>query len=205
MEIKDMIVTPMGYIETMLIHCGVLLKGDFTLKDGSRSPYFFDLGRVNKGADIYFLMTCLDREVQKREIDFNLIVGPPYKGIALAAGMSFATGKPFDYYRKESKDHGEGGNWVTKALKPKMKVLIVDDVIIGGTAKQEAMDMVAAAGAEVAGIAVILDRNKLGADQGDSLISYQGIPVISLVTMKEVLDKYQEIRDSKDPIEEECL
>ena len=168
----------------ILLQSGVMLKGDFTLKDGSKSPYFFDLGRISLGAKLVSLAIYLDLKINDRGLEYDVIVGPPYKAITLAALMSISANKPFDFYRKETKDHGEGGDWVTKALKPGMKVLLVDDVFTGGTAKLDAIARVEEMGAEVVGIGIILDRNRAGMDR---LLEFQGIPVVSLVTMAEML------------------
>jgi orotate phosphoribosyltransferase len=145
-------------IEMLLAGMQVLLHGDFTLKDGSKSKVFVDMGRVSSGQDLSLIAIHLADKIKEFEIRPDVLVGPPYKAIPMVAVLSHWTGIPFDFYRKEEKDHGEGGKWVTKALKPGMKALIVDDVCTSGTAKSEAILEINKVGAISSGVLVVLDR-----------------------------------------------
>jgi orotate phosphoribosyltransferase len=174
----------------------VLQFGEFTLKSGRVSPYFFNAGLFQDGASLSSLGGFYARRMLSSGLDFDVLFGPPYKGIPLVSTMSVALARdhgvsmPYAYARKEVKDHGEGGQLVGAPLKG--RVLIVDDVVTAGTAANEAIQMILAAGAEPAGVLVAIDRQERGADGSmsavQSLEATHGIPVLSIVTFGEIVD-----------------
>jgi orotate phosphoribosyltransferase len=174
----------------------VLQFGEFTLKSGRVSPYFFNAGLFQDGASLSSLGGFYARRMLSSGLDFDVLFGPPYKGIPLVSTMSVALARdhgvsmPYAYARKEVKDHGEGGQLVGAPLKG--RVLIVDDVVTAGTAANEAIQMILAAGAEPAGVLVAIDRQERGADGSmsavQSLEATHGIPVLSIVTFGEIID-----------------
>ena len=144
----------------------VLRFGEFTLKSGRVSPYFFNAGLFNRGSDLARLGEFYARAIVDSGIQFDLIFGPAYKGIPLAAAIALTLHRdhgrdiPWAFNRKEAKDHGEGGNIVGATLAG--RVLIVDDVITAGTAIRESVDLIRAAGATPVGVAIALDREERG-------------------------------------------
>src|SRR5580698_7718941 len=136
--------------------------GRFTLKSGRESPYFFNAGLFNDGESLGVLGHCYAGSIIGSGIGFDMLFGPAYKGIPLAAVTAVALSSehgrsvPFAFNRKEAKDHGEGGSIVGAKLAG--RVLIVDDVITAGTAVRESLELIRAAGAQVAGVALALDR-----------------------------------------------
>lgn len=158
---------------------GACLIGDFLLKDGSRSDFFVDLGRVT-GSNLRSLAKAVALELELIQ-PIDVLVAPPYKAIPLVSVISALTNLPFDFYRKEAKDYGEGGLWVTKALQPGSLTLIVDDVYTAGMAKREALQHIQAAGAIPVGILVVVNR---AAGQGPYRVD--GLPVYHLTTIEEV-------------------
>jgi len=149
------------------LRTGVLAFGEFTTKGGRRSPYFFNAGRFDHGASLRalagFYAEAALRARDEGRISFDMLFGPAYKGIPLAAAMAMALAErgldlPFSYNRKEAKDHGEGGTLVGAPLRG--RVLIVDDVITDGAAKRESVALLRAHGAEPAGVVISLDRQE---------------------------------------------
>jgi len=146
------------------ISAGVLRFGDFTLKSGRTSPYFFNAGLFNTGEQLARLGRCYAQAITDSSMDFDVLFGPAYKGIPLAAAASIALADhhqhniPWCFNRKEAKDHGEGGNLVGAGLSG--NVLVIDDVITAGTAIREAVDIIQAAGATLAGVVIALDRQE---------------------------------------------
>lgn len=144
----------------------VLRFGEFTLKSGRSSPYFFNAGLFDSGAALATLGTAYAEAAARSGIEFDMLFGPAYKGIVLAAITASALAEkhgrdlPFAYNRKEAKDHGEGGTLVGAPLKG--RVLIVDDVITAGTAIRESLALIRAAGATPAGVLIALDREERG-------------------------------------------
>ncbi len=144
----------------------VLRFGDFTLKSGRHSPYFFNMGRIDSGAALAQLGRAYAAAVVNAGIAVDMLFGPAYKGIALAAATAIALADghgrdlPWAYNRKEAKDHGEGGVLVGAPLKG--RVLIVDDVMTAGTAVRESLALIRAHGAEPAGVLIALDRQERG-------------------------------------------
>jgi len=181
------------------LELGVLRFGEFTLKSGRVSPYFFNAGLFNTGYAAAKLGRFYAAAVAESKINFDMIFGPAYKGIPLVALTAAALAEhwgidvPYAYNRKEAKAHGEGGSIVGAPLQG--KVLIIDDVITAGTAVREAYQIIAAAGAEIAGLMISLDRQERG--QG-SLSAVQelraslGIPVVSIVQLGDLVETLEE-------------
>ncbi|SDJ99129.1 orotate phosphoribosyltransferase [Billgrantia gudaonensis] len=186
------------------IEQGVLRFGEFTLKSGRVSPYFFNAGLFKTGAALARLGRFYAQAIAERAPAFDVLFGPAYKGIPLAATTAVALADhhgrdlPYAFNRKEAKDHGEGGNIVGAPLAG--RILIIDDVITAGTAIREVMELIEAAGAEAAGVVIALDRQEHGqADseaQGLSAIqeveARYGMPVVSIVTLDMVLAYLEE-------------
>ncbi|MBS8242041.1 orotate phosphoribosyltransferase [Marinobacter lipolyticus] len=176
------------------IRRNVLRFGEFTLKSGRTSPYFFNAGLFNTGEDLLELSKAYAAAVQRSGLDYDIIFGPAYKGIPLATVTAMALAsegqsKPFAFNRKEKKDHGEGGNIVGAPLEG--KVLIVDDVITAGTAIRESIDLIRAAGAEPAGVLIALDRQERGNGELSAIQEVEqefGLPVVSIIQLEQVLD-----------------
>jgi orotate phosphoribosyltransferase len=173
----------------------VLKFGEFQLKSGRISPYFFNLGLISDGAGMTTTANCYADALLTENITFDMLFGPAYKGIPLVTAVAMALAAkgrniPYAYNRKEAKDHGEGGRLVGAALSG--KVVIVDDVMTAGTAVREAISMVQAAGAEVAGVLIALDRQERANDQTTQsavqLLSNEGIPVYSIVGLDQVIE-----------------
>ena len=147
----------------------ILRFGEFTLKSGRISPYFFNAGLFDTGEKLAFLASCYARAIVHSRQKFDVLFGPAYKGIPLVAAtaMALATehgvNKPYCFNRKEAKEHGEGGTIVGAELTG--QVLIIDDVITAGTAVREAAEILTAAGAKLCGIAVAMDRQERGAGE----------------------------------------
>lgn len=172
-----------------------LCFGEYTLKSGRVSPYFFNAGLFCSGAALAALGRCYAAAIVDSGICFDVLFGPAYKGIPLAAVTAsaladgFGQDIPFAYNRKEAKDHGEGGSIVGAPLEG--RVLIIDDVITAGTAVREVMNIISDAGAEPAGVVIGLDRQERG--QGDKSAvqevedDYQ-VPVASIVTLAQIVE-----------------
>ena len=186
----------------LALELGVLRFGEFTLKSGRVSPYFFNAGLFNTGYAAARIGRYYAAAIADSNVEFDMIFGPAYKGISLAALTAAALCEhhnidvPYGYNRKEAKAHGEGGSVVGAELKG--RVLIVDDVITAGTAVREAYQIIASAGAEIAGLAISLDRQERG--QGSmsavqELKSSLGIPVISIITLDELVNILEESKD----------
>jgi len=177
----------------------VLRFGEFTLKSGRISPYFFNAGLFNTGKSLAKLGRYYAQAIVDSGIQFDVLYGPAYKGIPLAAVTAAALSEhhdidvPYAFNRKEAKDHGEGGIIVGHELKG--KVLIIDDVISAGTSVRESMDIIAAQGAQAAGVVIALDRQEKG--QGD-LSAIQEverdykIPVASIVKLVDLISFLQD-------------
>ncbi len=176
------------------IRRNVLRFGEFQLKSGRTSPYFFNAGLFNTGEDLLELSKAYAAALQRSGLDYDIIFGPAYKGIPLATVTAMALAsegqnKPFAFNRKEKKDHGEGGNIVGAPLEG--KVLIVDDVITAGTAIRESIDLIRAAGAEPAGVLIALDRQERGTGELSAIQEVEqdfGLPVVSIIQLDQVLD-----------------
>ncbi|WP_118775648.1 orotate phosphoribosyltransferase [Haemophilus haemolyticus] len=144
----------------------VLKFGEFTLKSGRKSPYFFNAGLFNTGADLARLGEFYAAAIQASAVDFDVVFGPAYKGIPIGTSVSVALfnrygiDKPVCFNRKEVKDHGEGGNLIGSPLQG--KILLVDDVITAGTAIRESMELISANQAELAAVLIALNRKERG-------------------------------------------
>lgn len=176
------------------IEQGVLCFGEYTLKSGRISPYFFNAGLFQTGASLSKLGTFYAQAIVDSGVEFDMLFGPAYKGIPLVSVTAMALYEqhgrdyPYAFNRKEAKDHGEGGSIVGAPLAG--RVLLVDDVISAGTAIREAAGIVQGQGAQLAGVAISLDRQERG--QGDQSAVQEvenklGLQVSSIVGLKEVI------------------
>jgi orotate phosphoribosyltransferase len=177
-----------------VISRNILRFGDFTLKSGRQSPYFFNAGLFNTGEALAFIGRCYAAAITDSAIAFDVLFGPAYKGIPLVAAASVAMAEhynrdvPYCFNRKEAKDHGEGGTIVGSSLAG--RVLVIDDVITAGTAIREVMGMITANGATAAGVVVALDREERGQGQLSAIgeiRQHYGIPVISIVSLGQIV------------------
>ena len=184
------------------ITAGVLRFGDFTLKSGRTSPYFFNAGLFNTGEHLARLGRYYARAIIDSRTEFDVLFGPAYKGIPLAAAASIALADhhqrnvPWCFNRKEAKAHGEGGNLVGAGLAG--RVLVIDDVITAGTAIRESVDLIAAAGATLSGVVIALDRQERGRDQRSAIQEVEeslGIRVTSIVKLEHLLEFLQQQPD----------
>ena len=173
----------------------VLRFGEFTLKSGRKSPYFFNAGLFNSGASLAAIGRSYAQAVMDSGIRFDMLFGPAYKGIPLATVTAAALAEqhgldlPYCFNRKEAKDHGEGGNLVGAPLKG--RVLIVDDVITAGTAVREAVSIIRAAGAEPVGLVIALDRQERGQGALSAVKEVEqehGVQVAAIVRLAELRD-----------------
>jgi orotate phosphoribosyltransferase len=173
---------------------GVLRFGEFKTKAGRLSPYFFNAGLFNDGGSLSRLAEFYARAILGSGITFDILFGPAYKGIPLAATTAVALAGlgrnvPFAYNRKEAKDHGEGGSLVGAPLAG--RVLIIDDVISAGTSVRESVELIRAAGATPAGVVIALDRQERG--QGElsavqEVTAQYGMPVVAVATLVDLID-----------------
>ncbi len=195
----------LDYQSRFLDYClqrGALTFGEFALKSGRISPYFFNAGIFNRGADLAALGAFYSEAIQHAGIDFDLLFGPAYKGIPLAAITASALYQhhqrdiPYAFDRKEAKDHGEGGNTVGATIKG--KVMIIDDVITAGTAIRQSMQLIESLGAQVCAVTIALDRQEKG--QGDSSAIQEletfGVRVIPIIQLADILQYLQNNRQT---------
>ncbi len=171
----------------------VLKFGSFTLKSGRTSPYFFNAGNFHTGGDLAKLGTAYADAIVDSGIEFDILFGPAYKGIPLAAATAVALNEkyhldiPWCFNRKEKKLHGEGGQIVGAPLQG--RVLIIDDVITAGTAIREAMDIIAAASAEPAGVVIALDRQEKGKGEQSAIQEVEqdyNIPITAIIKLDNI-------------------
>ncbi|MGR8931003.1 MAG: orotate phosphoribosyltransferase [Gammaproteobacteria bacterium] len=178
----------------LALDCGVLKFGEFQLKSGRISPYFFNTGLFNTGAQLDKLGQFYAQALISANVEVNVLYGPAYKGIPLVSTASIAYSRlkgdiPFAFNRKETKDHGEGGVLVGAPLKG--KVWILDDVITAGTSVRESVDIIHDAGATPAGVVIALDRQEKGQNELSAVqeVSIQfGIPVIAIISLAEIIE-----------------
>ena len=171
----------------------VLRFGEFRTKAGRLSPYFFNAGLFNDGESLGRLGEFYAKAILASKIGFDMLFGPAYKGIPLAAATSIAlaslgANRPFCFNRKEAKDHGEGGSTVGAPLKG--RVLIIDDVISAGTSVRESVEIIKNAGAEPCCVAIALDRMERGLTEKSAakeVESAHGIPVLSIASLDDLL------------------
>lgn len=173
----------------------VLKFGEFTLKSGRISPYFFNAGAFSSGRALAALGRCYARRIVDSGLEFDVLLGPAYKGIPLAAATAVALADdhgldvPFVYNRKEAKTHGEGGMLVGGPLEG--RVLVIDDVITAGTAVREVIAMIEASGACLAGVAIGLNRQERGEGTLSAIQEVEqayGVPVLSIIDMSHIID-----------------
>ncbi|QBZ83934.1 Orotate phosphoribosyltransferase [Hydrogenovibrio crunogenus] len=178
-----------------IMQAGVLKLGEFTLKSGRKSPYFFNAGLFNTGGQMAQLAKAYAATIAESKLAYDVLFGPAYKGIPLAATTSvslaqdFQHDTPYAFNRKEAKDHGEGGNIVGHPLEG--DILIIDDVITAGTAIRESMDIIQANGARPAGVVVALDRMEKGQGEKSAIQEVEqqyGIPVISIINLNDIIE-----------------
>lgn len=174
---------------------GVLRFGEFTLKSGRKSPYFFNAGLFNSGESLARLGRNYAAALERSGIQYDMVFGPAYKGIPLAAAVCIALadhhGKdvPYAFNRKEAKDHGEGGMIVGAPLKG--RVLIIDDVISAGTSVRESVEIIIANGATLAGVAIALDRQERGTGNQSAIQEVQAslkVPVVNIVDLDALIE-----------------
>lgn len=171
----------------------VLKFGEFTTKAGRQSPYFFNAGLFNDGASTLALAKFYAQAIIESKIEFDMLFGPAYKGIILAAATAMMLAEkgvnvPFAYNRKEAKDHGEGGVLVGAPLKG--RVLIIDDVISAGTSVRESVKLIEAEGATPAAVAIALDRMEKGTGELSAVQEVEqqyGLPVVSIANLRDLL------------------
>ncbi|MDG1312560.1 MAG: orotate phosphoribosyltransferase [Porticoccaceae bacterium] len=173
---------------------GALKFGQFRLKSGRLSPHFFNAGEFYRGKALVALGQCYAAAIVDSGIEFDVLFGPAYKGITLAAATSIALAEhhdrdvPYSFNRKEAKSHGEGGTIVGAPLEG--RVLIIDDVITAGTAIREVMAMVAQAGAKAAGVVIGVDRKERGNGLSSAIQEVEQqfkVPVVSIIDIDDIL------------------
>lgn len=186
------------------LETGVLKFGEFTLKSGRISPYFFNAGLFNKGSHLSELGKFYAQAIEASALKFDVLFGPAYKGIPLAAATSIALNDsynhnvPYSFNRKEAKDHGEGGSIVGHPLEG--DILIIDDVITAGTAIREAQDIIQNCGANAKGVIVALDRQEKGKSELSAIQEVEqifGITVLSIINLSHIIDYLKTSDDSK--------
>ena len=178
------------------IRANVLRFGEFKLKSGRLSPYFFNMGNFKPGLDLHEVAACYAQTILASDLQFDVLFGPAYKGIPLAATVAAelavrGRNVEFAYNRKEAKDHGEGGCIVGSALKDK-RVLVIDDVITAGTATRESVSIINAEGGQVVGLIIALDRQEKGNEGNLSAVQQIekdfSFPVVSIVNLNALVD-----------------
>jgi orotate phosphoribosyltransferase len=186
--------------------------GNFKLKSGRESPYFFDAGLFGDGASTAMLGQCYAAAILDSAVEFDMLFGPAYKGIPLVTALAIALAErhgrnvPYAFNRKEAKDHGEGGTVVGTPLRG--RVLIVDDVITAGTAVRESLEIIRGAGAQPVAVALALDRQERG--QGNlsavqEIQTQQGLTCVSVVTLDDLIETLSHPPDGQIRISAEQL
>ncbi len=183
----------------LAIECQALRFGEFTLKSGRKSPYFFNIGLFNHGKALAKLGEFYAAAFVKAGVKVDTLFGPAYKGIPLVTSMVIALAQqhqidlPYSFNRKQAKDHGEGGVIVGAPLKG--RVLVIDDVITAGTAIREAIDIIGKEGATFGGVLISLDRQERGTGEASAIqevAQRYEVPVISIVSLKQVMEYVSE-------------
>ena len=181
----------------LALRADALRFGEFTLKSGRTSPYFFNAGLFNSGATLSALAACYADAIDAAGLEFDLLFGPAYKGIPLATALACEYARrgrdlPVAFNRKEAKAHGEGGTLIGAPLAGR-RVLVVDDVITAGTAIREALAIIAGGGGTVAGIVIALDREEAvdpatsRRSASQSVAAEHGLPVVAVATLGDLL------------------
>jgi orotate phosphoribosyltransferase len=179
----------------LAVACEVLRFGEFTLKSGRVSPYFFNAGRFDSGAALAALGECYAQALAASGLAFDMLFGPAYKGIPLATTVAVALAAagrdvPVAFNRKEAKAHGEGGSLIGAPLAG--RVLVVDDVITAGTAIRESIEIIRAAGAEPCGVVIALDRQERGQagerSAAQEVAASFSLPVVAIAGLDELLE-----------------
>jgi orotate phosphoribosyltransferase len=215
-QLKLRIITMLPYQEQFIefaLKTGVLKFGEFTLKSGRASPYFFNTGLFNSGATMLQFSRFFATSIENSDLEFDVLFGPAYKGITLSCATAMAlsdnTGKqvPFAFNRKEVKDHGEGGNMVGAELIG--DIAIIDDVITAGTAVRGAFELITAAGAKPTVVFLALDRQELGQKDGE-LTEFSAIqqveqefkiPVVAIATLCDLIEYLKQQPDQERNLE----
>ncbi|OXE32045.1 orotate phosphoribosyltransferase, partial [Vibrio parahaemolyticus] len=186
----------------------VLKFGEFTLKSGRKSPYFFNAGLFNTGRDLARLGRFYAAALADSGIEFDVLFGPAYKGIPIATTTAVALADhhdidtPYCFNRKEAKNHGEGGNLVGSALEG--RIMLVDDVITAGTAIRESMEIIKANGADLAGVLVAIDRQEKGKGELSAIQEVErdfGCAVISIVSLGDLITYLEEKGNATEHLE----
>ena len=186
----------------------VLRFGEFTLKSGRISPYFFNSGLFNDGNSLAELGNYYAAAVKHAGIDFDMIYGPAYKGVPLASSMAIAFSReynksyPFCFNRREVKDHGEGGMIVGAGING--RVLIIDDVISAGTSVRESIDIIAGQGGTTAGVVVAVDRQERGQRERSAIQEVERahqIRIISIICLEDIMQYMQQHPDLRAHLE----
>lgn len=180
------------------LDCGVLRFGEFKLKSGRVSPYFFNAGLFNTGEKLRRLGEFYAEAIENRGLAFDMLFGPAYKGIPLVSAVAIALARrgrdlPFAFNRKEAKDHGEGGRIVGSPLTG--RVLIVDDVISAGTSARESLQLIDEAGARAAGLVIAVDRQERGQDARSAVQEVEqnwALPVLSIIQLETLISYLRE-------------
>ena len=185
------------------IHCGVLRFGDFTLKSGRKSPYFFNTGLFNTGARLGRLGEFYAQAYLHAGIAADVLYGPAYKGIPLVSAAAIALARataqevPFAFNRKEPKDHGEGGLLIGAPLEG--SVLILDDVVTAGTSVRESVEIIRSAGAKPCGVLISLDRQEKGQRETTAIEEVEAqyaMPVYSIIALADIIEYLEEQQKS---------
>ena len=178
----------------LALRLNVLRFGDYTLKSGRQSPYFFNAGLINTGAALAELGSAYAHTLQASGLPYDMLYGPAYKGIALASACAIALAQthardvPFAFNRKEAKDHGEGGLLIGAPLQG--RVVIIDDVISAGTSVRESVQMIRAHGATPAAVLIALDRQERGLGErsaAQEVAADYALPVLAIANLGELL------------------
>ena len=186
------------------LETGVLKFGEFTLKSGRVSPYFFNAGLFNTGSHLSELGKFYAQAIEASGLMFDVLFGPAYKGIPLAAAASIALNDsfnkniPYSFNRKEEKDHGEGGSIVGHPLEG--DILVIDDVITAGTAIREAQDIISSNGAITKGVIVALDRQEKGNSELSAIQEVEqifGVSVISIINLSHIIEHLKSVNNEQ--------
>jgi orotate phosphoribosyltransferase len=187
----------------LCLDLGVLRFGEFKLKSGRISPYFFNAGLFNSGKALAGLGRAYAQAIEDARLEYDVLFGPAYKGIPLVAATAMALAEhhhrsaPWSFNRKEAKDHGEGGSIVGTPLRG--RVLIVDDVITAGTAIRESVEIIRAAGANPVGVVIALDRQERGQGEQSAVQEVEqtlGLPVTSILKLADLIAHLRASGDS---------